>query len=39
MTPFKIPKIKTPEIPKVDGLDPEVLEKIKEILETVADLV
>ena len=39
MTPFKIPKIKTPEIPKVEGLDPKVLEKIKEILETVADLI
>lgn len=39
MTPFKIPKIKTPEIPKVEGLDPKVLEKIKEILETVVDLI
>jgi len=39
MAPFKVPKIKKPEIPKVEGLDPEVLEKIKEILETVADLI
>ena len=39
MTPFKVPKIKKPEIPKVEGLDPEVLEKIKGILETVVDLI
>jgi len=35
MTPFKVPKVKKPEIP---GLDPEVLAKITELLENVADL-
>ena len=34
MSPFKIPKVKKPEIPK--GLDPAILEKIKELIDTIA---
>ena len=39
MTPFKVPKIKKPEIPKIEGLNPEVLEKINGMLENIADLI
>ena len=39
MSPLKIPKIKKPELPKVKALDPEILGKIKELVENAADLV
>ena len=35
MSPFKVPKVKKPEIPK--GLDPEMLGKIKELVDTISD--
>ncbi len=38
MSPLKIPKIKKPELPKVKGLDPKVLDKIKELAENAPDL-
>jgi hypothetical protein len=36
MSPFKVPKVKKPEIPKTPTLDPAILEKIKELIDTIS---
>ena len=37
MSPFKIPKVKKPEMPKVPALDPAIVEKVKELIDSVAE--